>query len=56
VGYKWELTILAVVVSIAALIMLLPIEGEPNFGPLVMSEGPDLTLVDEVLTRPSELN
>jgi hypothetical protein len=56
VGYKWELTILAVVVSIAALIMLLPIEGEPNFGPLVMSEGPELTLVDEVLTRPSELN
>jgi hypothetical protein len=34
-GYRGELTIIAIVVSVAALIMLLPIEGEPNFGPLV---------------------
>jgi len=32
-GYQGELTIIAVVVSVAALIMLLPISGEPNFGP-----------------------
>jgi MFS family permease len=34
-GYKGELTIIAVVVAIAAVIMLLPIAGEPNFGPVV---------------------
>ncbi|MGD0852774.1 MAG: MFS transporter [Acidimicrobiales bacterium] len=33
-GYQGELTIIAVVVSLATLIMLLPIKGEPNFGPL----------------------
>jgi predicted MFS family arabinose efflux permease len=37
-GYRGELTIIAVVVSIATVIMLLPIRGEPNFGPLVVSE------------------
>ena len=37
-GYRGELTIIAVVVSISALIMLLPIAGEPNFGPLVAIE------------------
>jgi len=55
VGYKWELSILAVVVSVAALIMLLPIEGEPNFGPLAAAEELDTT-VDELLTGPSEVN
>jgi MFS family permease len=37
-GYQGELTIIAVVVSIAALILLVPITGEPNFGPLVPLE------------------
>jgi hypothetical protein len=37
-GYKGELTIIAIVVSIATLILLLPIKGEPNFGPLVATE------------------
>jgi MFS family permease len=32
-GYHGEMTIIAVVVAVAALIMLLPIKGEPNFGP-----------------------
>ena len=34
-GYQGELTIIAVVVSIAAIVLLVPIAGEPNFGPLV---------------------
>ncbi|MGB8197769.1 MAG: MFS transporter [Acidimicrobiales bacterium] len=38
IGYQGELTIIAVVVSIATLIMLLPIKGEPNFGPLIVDE------------------
>ena len=33
-GIQGELTIIAVVVSIATMILLLPIKGEPNFGPL----------------------
>jgi MFS family permease len=33
-GYHGELTIIAVVVALSALILLLPIKGEPNFGPL----------------------
>jgi MFS family permease len=33
-GYHGELTIIAVVVAFSALILLLPINGEPNFGPL----------------------
>jgi MFS family permease len=45
-GYQGELTIIAVVVSFAALIMLLPIQGEPNFGPLVAVEEPDVVAVD----------
>jgi hypothetical protein len=47
-GYRGELTIIAVVVSIAALILLLPIAGEPNFGPLVAIAEPDAPVVDEV--------
>jgi MFS family permease len=42
-GYRGELTIIAIVVSIAALIMLAPIAGEPNFGPLVPLEVEDVT-------------
>jgi len=33
-GYHGELTIIAIVVSLSVLILLLPIKGEPNFGPL----------------------
>jgi hypothetical protein len=45
-GYRGELTIIAVVVSFSALIMLLPIVGEPNFGPLVAIEELDDATVD----------
>ncbi len=34
-GYRGEFTIMAAVVAASALILLLPIEGEPNFGPRV---------------------
>jgi MFS family permease len=44
-GYQGELTIIAAVVSIAALILLLPIAGEPNFGPLVAIEENDAVVV-----------
>lgn len=46
IGYRTELTIIAVVVAIAALIMLLPIVGEPNFGPLVAIEERDVATVE----------
>ena len=52
-GYQGELTIIAVVVSVAALIMLLPISGEPNFGPLATQEGRDVNTIDETLTSPT---
>jgi MFS family permease len=46
IGYRGELTIIAVVVAIAALVLLLPIAGEPNFGPLVVVEELDVATVD----------
>ena len=33
-GYRGELTIIAIVVAISAIFLLLPVSGEPNFGPL----------------------
>jgi MFS family permease len=45
-GYKGELTIIAVVVSFATLIMLLPIKGEPNFGPLAPVEELEVAAAD----------
>jgi hypothetical protein len=45
-GYRAELTIIAIVVSVSALIMLLPIEGEPNFGPLVAVGDLDVATID----------
>ncbi|MGA2968509.1 MAG: MFS transporter [Acidimicrobiales bacterium] len=33
-GYRGELSIIAVVVAFSALLLLLPVPGEPNFGPL----------------------
>jgi MFS family permease len=47
-GYRGELTIIAVVVSIAALILLVPIAGEPNFGPLVPPEEQDVSADNEL--------
>ena len=32
-GYRGEMTLVAIVVALSALILLLPVEGEPNFGP-----------------------
>jgi MFS family permease len=46
IGYQGELNIIAIVVSIAALILLLPIPGEPNFGPLRAIEDLDVATVD----------
>jgi len=37
-GYRGELTIMAIVVMASAVILLLPVKGEPNFGPLANSE------------------
>jgi len=45
-GYQGELTIIAVVVSIATVILLLPITGEPNFGPLAAMEVLEVTAVN----------
>jgi hypothetical protein len=45
-GYRGELTIIAVVVSISALIMLLPIAGEPNIGPIAAIEQLDVATVE----------
>jgi MFS family permease len=39
-GYQGEMTMIAIVVAISSLIILLPIKGEPNFGPL---QGPVIT-------------
>jgi hypothetical protein len=38
-GYQGELTIIAAVVALAALVLLLPVPGEPNFGPLETHDG-----------------
>ena len=46
IGYRGELTIITVVVAFAALILLLPITGEPNFGPLVPTQELDVATVD----------
>ena len=46
IGYRGELTIIAVVVALAALMLLLPITGEPNFGPLVTIEELDVAAAD----------
>jgi len=46
IGYRGELTIIAIVVAFAALILLLPIAGEPNFGPLVTTDELEVAVVD----------
>jgi hypothetical protein len=46
IGYRGELTIIAIVVAFAALILLLPIAGEPNFGPLVATDELEVAAVD----------
>jgi MFS family permease len=45
-GYRGELTIIAGVVALSALILLWPIAGEPNFGPLVATEDHEVASVD----------
>jgi MFS family permease len=51
-GYRGELTIIAGVVAFSALILLLPVKGEPNFGPTPTS--PDSETVEtESLAGPS---
>lgn len=45
-GYKGELTIIAIVVALAALVLLLPVSGEPNFGPLLKSDDREASLSD----------
>jgi MFS family permease len=52
-GYQGELTIIAVVVTIATIIMLLPIKGEPNFGPLAVADDPARSVTDEPLSESS---
>jgi hypothetical protein len=56
-GYQGELTIIAVVVALSALILLLPIAGEPNFGPATpLTEGDTAALAEpftDELTQPS---
>jgi MFS family permease len=51
-GYRGELTIIAIVVSIAALILLLPIAGEPNFGPLLPVEELDAVGAEQPASTP----
>jgi MFS family permease len=38
-GYRGEMTLIAVVVAIATVILLLPVKGEPNFGPSPVAAG-----------------
>jgi MFS family permease len=49
-GYHGELTIIAVVVAFSALILLLPIKGEPNFGPLKEPTVASATAEDTIAT------
>jgi MFS family permease len=51
-GYHGELTIIAVVVAFSALILLLPIKGEPNFGPLKEPVVIDDATQDAISTTP----
>jgi MFS family permease len=46
-GYRGELSIIAVVVAFSALILLLPVRGEPNFGPAPAS-GIEIKATDHV--------
>jgi MFS family permease len=51
-GYRGELTIIAGVVAFSALILLLPVKGEPNFGPTpTLPDGE--TIETESLAGPS---
>jgi MFS family permease len=37
-GYRGEMTLIAIVVAFATVILLLPVKGEPNFGPSPVTE------------------
>ena len=41
-GYRGELSIIAVGVALAALLLLLPVSGEPNFGQLAIDNAVDV--------------
>jgi MFS family permease len=52
-GYRGELTIIAVVMALAALILLLPLPGEPNFGPLTTDGKIDVPASPDIGEVPS---
>jgi MFS family permease len=52
-GYRGEFSIMAAVVALSALILLLPIKGEPNFGPRPDDAASD-DVVDEAIDSASE--
>jgi len=43
-GYRGELSIIAVVVALSAVILLLPVKGEPNFGPKTVTPPLDVVV------------
>ena len=43
-GYRGELTIIAIVVAVSAIYLLLPVRGEPNFGPLKSEQDVSVTV------------
>jgi len=51
-GYHGELTIMAIVVMASAVILLLPVKGEPNFGPL---ESADVSTVEGLPEETGEI-
>jgi MFS family permease len=51
-GYHGELTIIAAVVALSVLILLLPIKGEPNFGPLKETTQMSDTTKDAISNTP----
>ena len=52
-GYRGEFSIMAAVVALSALILLLPIKGEPNFGPRSDDVASD-SVIDEAIDSASE--
>jgi MFS family permease len=48
-GYRGEMSIIAVVVAVSTVILLVPIKGEPNFGP-----GKDAAALEELADATSE--
>ncbi len=42
IGYRGEMTLIAAVVALSALYLVLPVRGEPNFGPSAVVENDHL--------------